>query len=105
MNQKSTLLTFVTESEDGSNKINIYGNPEGLRALAAALIKQADVDQSKMKHLGDDDTDHTHYKASHEGGILSASSDELQLGRTDLRTGKMAYWAKDRMNSFDKNAG
>jgi hypothetical protein len=99
MKETSTLLTFVTENEDGSSKINIYGNPSGLRDLANALIKQADVDQTDMTYLGDHDTDHTHYKASHVGGILSASSDELQLGRTDLRTGEMAYWAKDRIDT------
>jgi len=99
MNEKPTLLTFVTKNEEGSHKINIYGDPVGLRALAAALQKQADADQSKMKHLGDYDTDHTHFKTSHVGGILSASSDELQIGRTDLRTGEMAYWAKDRIQS------
>jgi len=103
MNEKMTLLSFVTENEDGSHKINIYGNPAGLRAMAAALIKQADVDQSGMTHLGDYDTHHTHFKASHEGGILGASSDEVQLGRTDLRTGETAYWAKERIEEAESS--
>lgn len=93
----AVLLTFVTTSEDGSHKINLYGTPEGLRALARELIRQADVDQTPMKYLGDHDTDHTHYRSTHASAILSPSSDEVQMGRVDLRDGKIAYWAKDRI--------
>jgi hypothetical protein len=95
----SELLTFVTMNEDGSFKINIYGTPNGLRNLAEALLKQASVDQSKMAYLKDYDTDHTHYKPTFKGSILSPSSDELQLGRLDLRTGELASWAKERIRS------
>ncbi len=97
----SVLLTYVTTNEDGSHKINIYGTPDGLRKLASALIKQADVDQSSMTYLGDYDTDHTHYKPSHASGILSRSSDEIQTGRLDLRNGELAYWAKERIENSE----
>ena len=100
MHNESILLAFVNSNQDGSNKINIYGTPDGLRALANALIKQADVDQSKMEHLGDHDTDHTHFKPSFRGGILSQSSDEIQMGRVDLRNGEIAYWAKERIENM-----
>lgn len=93
----SELLTFVTTNEDGSFKINIYGTPNGLRNLAEALLKQAGVDQSTMTYLKDRDTDHTHYHPTSSDSILSPSSDEVQLGRLDLRTGELASWAKERM--------
>jgi hypothetical protein len=95
----AVLLTFVTTSEEGAHKINIYGTPAGLRNLAARLLKQADVDQQARKYLGDHDTDHTHIRPSHPGSILAPSSDELQLGRLDLRTGQLAYWAEQRIES------
>jgi hypothetical protein len=95
----SELLTFVTTNEDGSFKINIYGTPNGLKNLAEALLKQANVDQSTMTYLKDYDTDHTHYKPSFPGSILSPSSDEVQLGRLDVRTGELASWAKDRIGN------
>lgn len=95
----NVLLTFVTINDDGSHKINIYGTPGGLRQLASALLKQADVDQSSMHYLRDYDTDHTHYKPSHTNGILAQSSDEIQLGRLDLRNGELAYWAKQRIET------
>lgn len=95
----SELLTFVTMNEDGSFKINIYGTPNGLKNLAEALLKQAGVDQSTMTYLKDYDTDHTHYKPTFKGSILSPSSDELQLGRLDVRTGELASWAKERIRS------
>lgn len=100
----SELLTFVTTNEDGSLKINIYGTPNGLRNLAEALLKQASVDQSTMIYLKDHDTDHTHYKPTFKGSLLSPSSDEIQLGRLDLRTGELASWAKERIrnNEDDK---
>lgn len=95
----AVLLTFVTTREDGSHKINIYGTPAGLRNLAAQLLKQADVDQQPMTYLRDDDTDHTHIKPTHQTAILAPSSDELQLGRLDTRTGELAYWARERINA------
>ena len=95
----ATLLTFVTTNEDGSYKINIYGTPSGLRNLAAQLLKQADVDQQPMTYLRDYDTDHTHIKPTYATAILAPSSDELQLGRLDTRTGELAYWAQERINA------
>lgn len=97
----SELLTFVTTKEDGSFKINIYGTPNGLKNFAEALLKQANVDQSTMTYLKDYDTDHTHYKPSFPGSILSLSSDEVQLGRLDVRTGELASWAKERINNAE----
>ena len=97
----SELLTFVTTNEDGSFKINIYGTPEGLTNLAEALLKQARVDQSTMTYLKDYDTDHTHYKPKFSESILSPSSDEVQLGRLDVRTGDLASWAKERIRQAE----
>ncbi|MEM8736161.1 MAG: hypothetical protein AAGG44_18165 [Planctomycetota bacterium] len=91
----------MTSNEDGSFKINLYGTPQGLRNLAEALLKQANVDQSPMTYLKDHDTDHTHYKTGYEGSILSPSSDEIQLGRLDLRTGDLASWADDRIRTSE----
>lgn len=96
---RSELLTFVTTNEDGSYKINIYGTPAGLRNLAGQLLKQADVDQQPMTYLRDDDTDHTHIKPTYATAILAPSSDELQLGRLDTRSGELAYWARERINA------
>lgn len=93
----AVLLTFVTTKEDGSHKINIYGTPAGLRNLAAQLLKQADVDQQPMTYLRDDDTDHTHLTTTYPASILAPSSDELQLGRLDTRTGELAFWARERI--------
>jgi isocitrate dehydrogenase len=79
-----------------------HNNGKGAPAvfwLDANRSHDAELIKKVKNYLGDHDTDHTHYKASHVGGILSASSDELQLGRTDLRTGEMAYWAKDRIDT------
>jgi hypothetical protein len=95
----AVLLTFVTTNEDGSHKINIYGTPAGLRNLAAQLLKQADVDQQRMTYLRDYDTDHTHIKPTFATAILAPSSDELQLGRLDTRTGELAYWAQERIDA------
>lgn len=92
------LLTFVTTNEDGSYRINIYGTPDGLRNFAKALLKQAETDQSTMTYLKDDDTDHTHFKSGFRGSILSPSSDEVQLGRLDVRSGALATWARERIN-------
>jgi len=100
-NDPAVLLTYVTTNEDGSYKINIYGTPAGLRNLAARLLKQADVDQQAMKYLGDHDTDHTHIRPTHTASILAPSSDELQLGRLDLRTGELAYWARERIDAAE----
>jgi hypothetical protein len=97
----SELLTFVTTKEDGSFKINIYGTPDGLKNFADALLKQANVDQSTMTYLKDHDTDHTHYKPSFPASILSRSSDEVQLGRLDARTGELASWAKERISNAE----
>lgn len=95
------LLTFVTTNENDSFKINLYGTPNGLRNLANALLKQADVDQSTMTYLKDYDTDHTHYRPTFKGSILSSSSDEVQLGRLDVRTGELASWAKERIGNVE----
>jgi acylphosphatase len=95
----SELLTFVIMNEDGSFKINICGTPNRLKNLAETLLKQAGVDQSTMTYLKDYDTDHTHYKPTFKGSILSPSSDELQLGRLDVRTGELDSWAKERIRS------
>jgi hypothetical protein len=79
---ESALLAFVRREEDGRNKICIYGTPGGLRKLASELVKQSEANQD---HLADYDTDHTHYRATHRNAILAPSSDEVVLGRLDLR--------------------
>jgi hypothetical protein len=93
---ESTLLAFVRREEDGRNKICIYGTPGGLRKLASELVKQSEANQD---HLADYDTDHTHYRATHQNAILAASSDEVVLGRLDLRNGELATWARERIDN------
>jgi hypothetical protein len=90
----SVLLAFVRREEDGQNKIYLYGTPDGLRKLASALVKQS---ESNQDHLADYDTDHTHYRATHQNAILAPSSDEVVLGRLDLRNGELASWAQHEL--------
>ena len=93
---QSVLLAFVRREEDGQNKIYLYGTPDGLRKLASALVKQS---ESNQDHLADYDTDHTHYRATHQNAILAPSSDEVVLGRLDLRNGELASWAQHRIDN------
>lgn len=93
---ESVLLAFARTEGDGRYKINIYGTPDGLRNLASELVKQAQADQT---HLADYDTDHTHYKSNHRNAILAPSSDEVVLGRLDLRNGELASWAQNRIDN------
>ena len=93
---ESALLAFVRREEDGRNKICIYGTPGGLRKLASELVKQSEANQD---HLADYDTDHTHYRATHQNAILAPSSDEVVLGRLDLRNGELATWARERIDN------
>ena len=93
---ESALLAFVRREEDGRNKIYIYGTPGGLRKLASELVKQSEANQD---HLADYDTDHTHYRATHQNAILAPSSDEVVLGRLDLRNGELATWARERIDN------
>ncbi|MBU6174020.1 MAG: hypothetical protein KGQ60_09460 [Planctomycetes bacterium] len=90
----STLLAFVNRCLDGIHKICIYGTPSGLRRLAEELVKKAEADQS---HLKDYDTDHTHYRSTHPNSILASSSNEVVLGRLDLRDGELTEWARKRI--------
>jgi hypothetical protein len=93
---ESAVLAFVRREDDGRNKICIYGTPGGLRKLASELVKQSEANQD---HLADYDTDHTHYRATHRNAILAPSSDEVVLGRLDLRNGELASWARDRIDN------
>ena len=93
---ESVLLAFARTEDDGRYKINIYGTPDGLRSLASELVKQAQADQT---HLADYDTDHTHYKSNHRNSVLAPSSDEVVLGRLDLRNGQLASWAQNRIDN------
>ena len=93
---ESVLLAFARTEGDGRYKINIYGTPDGLRNLASELVKHAQADQT---HLADYDTDHTHYHSNHRNAVLAPSSDEVVLGRLDLRNGKLASWAQNRIDN------
>lgn len=93
---ESALLAFVRREGDGRNKICIYETPGGLRKLASELVKQSEANQD---HLADYDTDDTHYRATHQNAILAPSSDEVVLGRLDLRNGELATWARARIDN------
>jgi hypothetical protein len=83
------LDIFVGENEEDVEgkvekwfEILIHGDPEGLRSLAALLIKLADLDQDNMADLPEGAREHFHLRPRLE---LSASSDEVVVGRLDAK--------------------
>jgi hypothetical protein len=67
------------------NEILIHGNPEGLRSLAKLLLEIAELDQEAVddKHLPVGAREHYLLRPGLE---LSASSDQIVVGRIDAKT-------------------
>jgi len=103
-NNKDCLLTgnldiFVAryeETVDGGmerwDEILIHGDPEGLRSLAALLIRIADLDQEKVDVRDLPPGAREHYQLQ-PGIHLAQSSDPVIIGRLDAR-GTGAYYER-----------
>ena len=61
------------------NEVLIHGDPEGLRSLAALLIRIADADQSTIPAGA---REHVHLRPDHD---LSKSSEQVIIGRLDAK--------------------
>jgi hypothetical protein len=86
---KGHLDIFIAQNEDESDgeitkwqNILIHGDPEGLRSLAAILLKLADTDQNHVVDLPIGAREHIHLRPKFD---LSNSSDELIVGRLDAK--------------------
>jgi hypothetical protein len=89
---QGVLDIFVSRSEaeeNGeiaeANEILIHGNPDGLRSLAKLLLEIAELDQEAMddKYLPVGAREHYLLRPGLE---LSASSDQVIMGRIDAKT-------------------
>lgn len=71
----------------------LYGDPEGLRSLAAFLIAVADLDQEELLHsqLPIGEGFHAHLKP---GAALCDESLQLDVGRLDARATGDTSWYK-----------
>jgi len=83
------LDIFIIQNEDEFEgkiekweEILIHGDPEGLRSLAALLIKLADTDQNNIVDLPVGAREHVHLRPRFE---LSASSEQVIIGRLDAK--------------------
>lgn len=92
-NYKSTITgnldIFVAENEeieDGEivkwQEVLIHGDPEGLRSLAALLLKLADTNQDNLTSLPSGAREHIHLRPKFD---LSNSSDNVIIGRLDAK--------------------
>lgn len=62
--------------------ILIHGDPEGLKSLAALLIKLADMNQEEISDLPTGAREHLHLRPKFD---LSNSSDNVIIGRLDAK--------------------
>ena len=83
------LDILVTQNEDELNgnkecwnEVLIHGDPEGLRSLAALLLKLADLDQGNITSLPIGARAHEHLRPKFE---LSNSSEAVIVGRLDAK--------------------
>lgn len=81
------IFTVQEEEEvDGEiiryRDILIHGDPEGLKSLAALLLKLADTDQDSISNLPVGAREHLHLRPKLE---LSNSSDNVIIGRLDAK--------------------
>lgn len=83
------LDIFVAANEDEFDgeirkwqEVLIHGDPEGLRSLAALLIKLADTNQNDNANLPIGAREHIHLRP---GNGLSNSSEEVIIGRLDAK--------------------
>jgi hypothetical protein len=89
---QGNLDIFVSLKEDEFDgktikwsEVLIHGDPEGLRSLAALLIKIADANQDNIANLPTGAREHIHLQPNYD---LSASSEKVIIGRLDAnRTG------------------
>ena len=80
---------FVSLKEDDFDgktikwsEVLIHGDPEGLRSLAALLIKIADANQDNIVNLPIGAREHIHLQPNYD---LSASSERVIIGRLDAK--------------------
>jgi hypothetical protein len=83
------LDIFTVQNEDDFdgekriwNEILIQGDPQGLRSLAALLIKLADTNQNDKADLPIGAREHVHLRP---GQGLSKSSERVIVGRLDAK--------------------
>lgn len=75
------LIAWVAMGLGEHPEINIYGNPQGLRALAKKLLEVAEIDQSKAD-FPDEDSFHIHCMT---GCNTETTSPRLTIGRVDSK--------------------
>jgi hypothetical protein len=83
------LDIFVAQYEDEDDgeiikwqDILIHGDPEGLKSLAALLIKIADTNQDGIVDLPIGAREHVHLQPKYD---LSSSSERVIIGRLDAK--------------------
>lgn len=81
------MIIIQNEDEDDGEikkwqEILIHGDPEGLRSLAALLLKLADLDQNNAPGLPIGAREHFHLRPGLE---LSNSSEAVIIGRLDAK--------------------
>ena len=83
------LDIFIVQNEDECDgeivkwrDILIHGDPEGLKSLAALLIKLADINQNDIIDLPIGAREHLHLRPKFD---LSNSSEEVIIGRLDAK--------------------
>lgn len=83
------LDIFITQNEevcDGEimkwQDVLIHGDPEGLRSLAALLLKLADANQDDIIDLPIGAREHIHLRPKYD---LSNSSENVIIGRLDAK--------------------
>jgi len=83
------LDIFIVQNEDACDgeiikwqDILIHGDPEGLKSLAALLVKLADTDQNDIVGLPTGAREHIHLQPKYD---LSNSSENVIIGRLDAK--------------------
>jgi len=89
------IFTIKNEDEFAGEKrewqeILIHGDPQGLKSLAALLIKLADTKQDYNVTLPTGAREHIHLRPGHG---LSTSSDRVIVGRLDAK-GTGAFYTR-----------
>lgn len=86
---KGNLDIVIAQNEDNYDgeivkwqDILIHGDPDGLRSLAALLIKLADTNQASITGLPDGARHHIHLRPTYD---LSNSSENVIIGRLDAK--------------------
>ncbi len=81
-------IFIIDNEEDHDGEIQkwrdilIHGDPEGLRSLAALLIKMADINQNDVVDLPTGAREHIHLRPDDD---LSNSSENVIIGRLDAK--------------------